>query len=89
MGHFFQYWLGKVIGTKNERELKRVSTRIAGYSSIAITQRYCHLQADAIERAFQRMARIQEVVTDGGHREKALVAGESAEGEISPITTTT
>jgi integrase len=27
--------------------------RIAGHSNIAITQRYCHPQADAIERAFQ------------------------------------
>jgi len=26
--------------------------RIAGHSSITITQRYCHPQADAIERAF-------------------------------------
>lgn len=29
--------------------------RIAGHSSITITQRYCHPQADAIERAFARM----------------------------------
>ena len=28
--------------------------RIAGHSSITITQRYVHPQADAIERAFQR-----------------------------------
>jgi len=28
--------------------------RIAGHSSITITQRYCHPQADAIERAFQK-----------------------------------
>lgn len=33
--------------------------RIAGHSSIAITQRYCHPQADAIERAFGKMT--------GGH----------------------
>ena len=33
--------------------------RIAGHSSIAITQRYCHPQADAIERAFGKLA--------GGH----------------------
>ncbi len=33
--------------------------RIAGHSSITITQRYCHPQADAIERAFVQMA--------GGH----------------------
>lgn len=35
--------------------------RIAGHSSIAITQRYVHPQAEAIERAFQKL------VTDGGH----------------------
>jgi integrase len=33
--------------------------RIAGHSSITITQRYCHPQADAIQRAFKKMA--------GGH----------------------
>jgi integrase len=30
--------------------------RIAGHSSISITQRYCHPQADAIERAFALVA---------------------------------
>jgi site-specific recombinase XerD len=30
--------------------------RIAGHSSITITQRYVHPQADAIERAFQETA---------------------------------
>jgi integrase len=34
--------------------------RIAGHCSITITQRYCHPQADAIERAFGNLA--------GGHR---------------------
>ena len=34
--------------------------RIAGHSSITITQRYCHPQADAIERAFGNLA--------GGHK---------------------
>jgi hypothetical protein len=34
--------------------------RIAGHSSITITQRYCHPQADAIERAFGNLS--------GGHR---------------------
>ncbi len=37
--------------------------RIAGHSSITITQRYCHPQADAIERAFQRLALPRGVVT--------------------------
>ena len=30
--------------------------RIAGHSSITITQRYCHPQADAIERAFSKLS---------------------------------
>jgi hypothetical protein len=34
--------------------------RIAGRSSITITQRYCHPQADAIERAFGNLS--------GGHK---------------------
>jgi integrase len=34
--------------------------RIAGHSSITITQRYCHPQADAIERAFGNFS--------GGHK---------------------
>jgi integrase len=43
--------------------------KIAGHSSINITQRYCHPQADAIERAFTEMAQRQKVVTEGGHPE--------------------
>jgi integrase len=43
--------------------------RIMGHSSITITQRYCHPQADAIERAFAKMADRRELVTEGGHRE--------------------
>lgn len=61
--------------------------RIAGHGSITITQRYCHPQADAIERAFQKIAGGREVVTNGGHHEKVLVAGENAEGETSSIAT--
>ena len=45
--------------------------RIAGHSSITITQRYCHPQADAIEAAFSKFGN-REVVTDGGHHEKQL-----------------
>lgn len=30
--------------------------RIAGHSSITITQRYCHPQADAIEREFGNLS---------------------------------
>lgn len=45
--------------------------RIAGHSSITITQRYCHPQPEAIQRAFQhafQAAGLEEVVTAGGHR---------------------
>src|SRR2546428_9334079 len=34
MGNFFQYALGKVIGTKNERELKRLSARVAAINQL-------------------------------------------------------
>jgi hypothetical protein len=30
--------------------------KIAGHSSIAITMRYCHPQAEAVEKAFKKMA---------------------------------
>lgn len=46
--------------------------RIAGHSSITITQRYCHPQADAVEAAFAKFGHRTEVVTEGGHQEKAL-----------------
>jgi integrase len=57
--------------------------RIMGHSSITITQRYCHPQADAVERAFAQLAGRQELVTDGGHREEQ--PNESAE-EKEPTT---
>jgi len=41
--------------------------RIAGHSSITITQRYCHPQADAIERAFAKLTD-GAVVNNGGER---------------------
>jgi hypothetical protein len=57
--------------------------RIAGHSSITITQRYCHPQADAIERAFAKLTDGGAVVTDGGRRDdrsdnapKTLTGGE-------------
>src|ERR1700688_2049025 len=40
--------------------------RIAGHSSITITQRYCHPQAEAIERAFKKMLRRHNF----GHRQE-------------------
>ena len=48
--------------------------RIAGHSSITITQRYCHPQADAVEAAFSRFGNRSEVVTEGGHRENRQLA---------------
>jgi len=36
--------------------------RIAGHSSITITQRYCHPQADAVEAAFSKFGNRSEVV---------------------------
>jgi len=41
--------------------------KIAGHSSITITQRYCHPQAEAIELAFQRTNR-QKLVSNGGQK---------------------
>lgn len=35
--------------------------RIAGHSSITITQRYCHPQADAIERAFAKLTKVPQL----------------------------
>jgi integrase len=52
--------------------------RIAGHSSLTITQRYCHSQDYAVERAFAQMVTRQEVVTDGGHSPKQL-AGSTVE----------
>jgi hypothetical protein len=46
--------------------------RIAGHSSITITQRYCHPQTDAVETAFSKFGNRRELVTDAGHHEKQL-----------------
>jgi integrase len=51
--------------------------RIAGHSSITITQRYCHPQADAIERAFHKLAANQELPRAAGPNTKASLAGRS------------
>lgn len=56
--------------------------RIAGHSSITITQRYCHPQAEAIERAFAQVTAGKKVVTDGGHRPKLTEKGQPAEEEV-------
>jgi integrase len=47
--------------------------RIAGHSSITITQRYCHPQADAVQAAFSKFGN-RELVTEGGHHQKQLVS---------------
>jgi len=39
--------------------------RIAGHSSITITQRYIHPQADAIERAFAPLAAVSAIAGNG------------------------
>src|SRR5439155_23620971 len=51
--------------------------RIMGHSSIAITQRYVHPQAEAIETAFQKL------VTEGGHREFSAVDSNIVPVEVS------
>ena len=57
--------------------------RIAGHSSITITQRYCHPQADAIERAFAKLSNGKEVVTEGGHHEKMLSEVREVESSVT------
>jgi integrase len=57
--------------------------RIAGHSSITITQRYCHPQADAIERAFAKLSNGKEVVTEGGHHEKMLSDVREVESSVT------
>jgi integrase len=44
--------------------------RIAGHSSITITERYVHPQAEAIMHAFEKMAIRRQLVTEGGHPDK-------------------
>src|SRR5499433_3306834 len=51
--------------------------RIAGHSSITITQRYCHPQADAVEAAFFKFGNRPEVVTKGSHHENPVLEGSS------------
>jgi integrase len=42
--------------------------RIAGHSSITITQRYCHPQAEAIEAAFGKLPRMNRTLSVGCHK---------------------
>jgi integrase len=57
--------------------------RIAGHSSITITMRYCHPQADAIERAFAQIGNRQEVVTDGGQCQNTHTLPASTSQEVT------
>jgi len=57
--------------------------RIAGHSSITITRRYCHPQADAVEAAFSKFGSRPEVVTDGGHHSKQLSSNSETEQQVS------
>ena len=57
--------------------------RIAGHSSITITQRYCHPQADAVEAAFSKFGNRAELVTEAGHHSKALPANMTGTAEVS------
>lgn len=59
--------------------------KIAGHSSITITMRYCHPQADAIEQAFAQMANRQEVVRDGGQSEKTSLPPVSTIDEVTTL----
>jgi integrase len=51
--------------------------RIAGHSSITITQRYCHPQADAIERAFGKFSDAQSGGHNIGHTPQLAAKSES------------
>jgi len=53
--------------------------RIAGHSSITITQRYCHPQAEAVERAFARLA--------GGHNSGHTLKLPEKTGDEEPVLT--
>jgi integrase len=60
--------------------------RIAGHSSISITQRYIHPQHDAIERAFQQLAIGHTPPTSGhkiGHTPELPENAESGEASLS------
>jgi hypothetical protein len=50
--------------------------RIAGHSSITITQRYCHPQANEVEAAFSKFWNRGELFTDAGHRQTQLPPGD-------------
>ena len=57
-------------------------SRIAGHSSITMTQRYVHPQAEGIERAFDKMNGNQRLVTEGGHQQNQALEV-SSEGSVN------
>jgi hypothetical protein len=57
--------------------------RIAGHSSITITQRYCHPQANEVEAAFSKFGNRGELVTEAGHRQKQLPPATDEEPPLS------
>jgi len=61
--------------------------RIAGHSSITITQRYCHHQADAVEAAFSKFGTRSELVTGAGHHEIPRLPASENEPRVNVLTT--
>jgi integrase len=77
MEYFEPYCLRHTAGTMLGESGCDVFTlaRIMGHSSILITQRYIHPQADAIERAFSKLAGSAELVNNGGQHEDLKAVG--------------
>src|SRR5690242_7608872 len=57
--------------------------RIAGHSSITITQRYCHPQAEAIESAFAKVAGTEKACTKAGYQASLREARRADDDRLS------
>lgn len=57
--------------------------RIAGHSSITITQRYCYPQADAVEAAFSKFGSRSELVAEAGHRKIPVLLASEGSSEVT------
>jgi hypothetical protein len=57
--------------------------RRAGHSTITITQRYCHPQADAIEQAFTKLAKSRELVNNGSQPALAEAANSNTDASLA------